>query len=65
MKLLIIRHGDPDYAIDGLTEAGKREAEAGFAEAEEKEYVAALLAVVRLLAFCGAPFLMPFIFTFF
>jgi probable phosphoglycerate mutase len=27
MKLLIIRHGDPDYAIDGLTEKGKVEAE--------------------------------------
>ena len=27
MRLLIIRHGDPDYAIDGLTEKGKREAE--------------------------------------
>lgn len=27
MKLLIIRHGDPDYAIDGLTEKGRREAE--------------------------------------
>lgn len=27
MKLLIIRHGDPDYSIDGLTEKGKREAE--------------------------------------
>lgn len=27
MRLLIIRHGDPDYAIDGLTERGKREAE--------------------------------------
>ena len=26
MRLLIIRHGDPDYAIDGLTEKGKREA---------------------------------------
>lgn len=26
MKILIIRHGDPDYAIDGLTEKGKREA---------------------------------------
>ena len=22
MKLLIIRHGDPNYAIDSLTEAG-------------------------------------------
>lgn len=27
MKLLIIRHGDPDYAIDDLTEVGKIEAE--------------------------------------
>ncbi len=27
MKLLFVRHGDPDYAIDGLTEKGKREAE--------------------------------------
>lgn len=26
MKLLIIRHGDPDYAIDSLTERGEREA---------------------------------------
>lgn len=27
MKLLIIRHGDPDYSIDSLTELGDREAE--------------------------------------
>lgn len=27
MKLLIIRHGDPDYAIDSLTQKGWREAE--------------------------------------
>ena len=27
MKLLLIRHGDPDYAIDSLTEKGHREAE--------------------------------------
>ncbi len=26
MKLLIIRHADPDYSIDGLTETGHREA---------------------------------------
>lgn len=26
MRILLIRHGDPDYAIDGLTEKGKREA---------------------------------------
>ena len=25
MRILIIRHGDPDYAIDGLTDKGKRE----------------------------------------
>ncbi len=27
MKLIIIRHGDPDYSIDSLTEVGKIEAE--------------------------------------
>ena len=27
MKLLIIRHGDPDYSIDSLTEKGRIEAE--------------------------------------
>lgn len=27
MKLLIIRHGDPDYSIDSLTETGRIEAE--------------------------------------
>ena len=27
MKLLIIRHGDPNYTIDSLTEKGHREAE--------------------------------------
>ena len=27
MKLLIIRHGDPDYSIDSLTEKGWKEAE--------------------------------------
>jgi probable phosphoglycerate mutase len=26
MKLIIIRHGDPDYSIDSLTEKGWREA---------------------------------------
>lgn len=26
MRLLLIRHGDPDYEIDGLTKTGKREA---------------------------------------
>ena len=27
MKLLLIRHGDPDYTHDSLTEKGQREAE--------------------------------------
>lgn len=27
MKLIIVRHGDPDYSIDSLTEVGKKEAE--------------------------------------
>ena len=25
MRLIFIRHGDPDYSIDNLTEKGKRE----------------------------------------
>ena len=27
MKLIFVRHGDPDYALDSLTEKGWREAE--------------------------------------
>ena len=27
MKLILIRHADPDYAIDSLTQKGWREAE--------------------------------------
>ena len=27
MRLLFIRHGDPDYERDGLTETGRKEAE--------------------------------------
>lgn len=27
MKLLIVRHGDPDYSIDSLTPKGWKEAE--------------------------------------
>lgn len=27
MKLLFVRHGDPDYSVDSLTEKGRREAE--------------------------------------
>lgn len=27
MKILIIRHGDPDYSVDGLTPKGQREAQ--------------------------------------
>ena len=40
MRLLIIRHGDPDYTIDSLTEKGKREAEL-LSLRMEKENVAA------------------------
>lgn len=41
MKILIIRHGDPDYSIDGLTEKGKNEAEM-LAERIAKENVKAV-----------------------
>ena len=38
MRILIVRHGEPDYAIDGLTEKGKREAEL-LADKLEKEKI--------------------------
>lgn len=41
MRILIIRHGDPDYEIDGLTEKGKREA-ALLAKRLEKEDITAV-----------------------
>ena len=41
MKLLIVRHAEPNYEIDGLTEKGKREA-ALLAERLKKEKIAAL-----------------------
>ena len=40
MKLYIVRHGDPDYALDCLTEQGRREAEL-LAERMAKTEVAA------------------------
>lgn len=40
MKLLIIRHGDPDYSIDSLTEKGHKEASL-LAERMAKETIAA------------------------
>lgn len=41
MRILIIRHAEPDYAIDGLTEKGKREAEL-LSHRLEKECIAAV-----------------------
>ncbi len=41
MKLIIIRHGDPDYAIDGLTEKGKKEVRL-LCERMKKENITAL-----------------------
>ena len=38
MRILIIRHGDPDYAKDSLTEKGWREAEY-LADKLEKEKI--------------------------
>ena len=38
MKLMIVRHGDPNYKIDGLTEKGEKEAELlSYRLAKEKE----------------------------
>ena len=40
MRLLIIRHGDPDYEHDSLTEKGKKEAKllADYLEKEKIDY---------------------------
>lgn len=43
MRLLIIRHGDPDYAIDSLTEKGWREAEYLSRRLEKENLTAAYL----------------------
>ena len=45
MKLLIVRHGDPDYSIDSLTEKGWREA----------EYLSERLAELDVKAFYVSP----------
>ena len=41
MKIMIIRHGDPDYETDSLTEKGIREAEALHDFLKDKKYDAA------------------------
>lgn len=45
MKLLLIRHGDPDYSIDSLTEKGWKEA----------EYLSQRLAKLDIKAFYVSP----------
>ena len=53
MKLLLIRHGDPDYEHDGLTETGRREAEAlapRIAPLEVRDYYVSPLGRARATA---------------
>ncbi len=45
MKLMIVRHGDPDYSIDSLTETGWQEA----------ELLSLRLAALDVKAFCCSP----------
>ena len=40
MKLYIVRHGDPDYAADSLTERGRREAELLADKLEKMDFAA-------------------------
>jgi broad specificity phosphatase PhoE len=50
MKLIIVRHGDPDYSIDSLTEKGWREAEllsGRFLSKEIKEFYVSPLGRAR------------------
>ena len=50
MRLLMIRHGDPDYEKDSLTETGWREAEL-LARRLEKLDIAALFIAERVRSF--------------
>lgn len=53
MRLLLIRHGDPDYAVDGLTPKGEREAQllaARIAPLEVKDYYVSPLGRVQRTA---------------
>lgn len=55
MKLLIVRHGDPDYSIDSLTEKGWREAELlarRLAGIETKDYYVSPLGRAKDTASC-------------
>lgn len=45
MKILIVRHGDPDYSIDSLTEKGWKEA----------EYLSERLSRLDIKEFCVSP----------
>ena len=45
MKILIVRHGDPDYSIDSLTEKGWKEA----------EYLSERLCRLDVKEFCVSP----------
>lgn len=55
MKLLIVRHGDPDYSIDSLTEKGWKEAEylsEKLAKADVKEFYVSPLGRAKDTASC-------------
>ena len=45
MKILIVRHGDPDYSIDSLTEKGWKEA----------KYLSERLSKMKIDAFYVSP----------
>lgn len=46
MRILIIRHGDPDYAIDGLTQKGALEAELLSQKLEKEDITAVYCSVL-------------------
>lgn len=57
MKILIIRHGDPDYAIDGLTEKGKREVELLADKMEKEQFNSVYCSVLGRARLTAQPFL--------
>ena len=45
MRIIFVRHGEPDYATDTLTDQGKREAAALAARVKEKKWKSKHMAI--------------------
>jgi len=57
MRIIIIRHGDPDYSIDGLTEKGKKEVEFLARRMEKEQINSVYCSVLGRARLTAQPFL--------